>query len=456
MTESKNVDKPKDKDVDKIGKEFEKDSVILTILKFSIPSSIASIISLLCVLTDRYFIGQVAGRTGMSAIAIVYPYVVLINGLTFLFSGIGILVGIKLGEKNRRSAEKYLGVTMYWIFLFGFLLIMILYIFDHEFLKILGATSTNLEDAQQYTKYIIPSAIFQMILGQVALLRSIGQPNQAMLINIYAAVLNIILDYIFVMKLGYGISGAAFATLISTGVASSIFLNCIIKSDVLKLRFTNMKPDFKILKEVFKIGSPRLYNQVLQGMAMVATNRSAGIYGGEIATAAVGIISIVRTTINTSMQGFSQGTVAITSYYFGAKKYKKLKEVFKIQIIVVTVVTIVLVLLMMIFSENIVRFFVKNDPELIREASFGMRMNLFLMVSTAIFLACNNFMQSIKLSALSTRYFVIRVLLLNIGFIYLFGYLFGLKGVWLAFPLSETVSAFFIMRSVLKRIKKIG
>ncbi|MGL5232917.1 MAG: hypothetical protein ACRC7W_06270, partial [Fusobacteriaceae bacterium] len=77
MTESKNVNDCKDKGTDKIGKEFEKDSVILTILKFSIPSSIASIISLLCVLTDRYFIGQVAGRTGMSAIAIVYPYVVL-------------------------------------------------------------------------------------------------------------------------------------------------------------------------------------------------------------------------------------------------------------------------------------------------------------------------------------------------------------------------------------------
>lgn len=440
---------------DELEKSFEKGSVVVTILKFSIPSAIASIISLLCVLTDRYFIGQVAGRSGMSAIAIIYPYIILINGLTFLFSGISIITGIKLGEKKRKSAELYLGVTFFWIFLFGTILIIFLYAFDTKFLKLLGAVDSNLDEAKAYTKYIIPSTIFQIILGQVALLRSIGKPKEAMTINIYTALINLVLDYIFVMKLGMGIGGAAFATLIATGVTSCLFIQHMTKSDILKLRLRNMKPDIKILQEVFYIGGPRLYNQILQGVAMVATTKSAGHYGGEIATAAIGIISMVRTTINTSMQGFNQGTVSIISYYYGAKKFDKVKEVYKIQIKVVVISTLVLVLGMVYFSEEIVKVFIKNDEELVKAASYGMRMNLCMMVFTALFLACNNFLQAIKKSKEASYYFILRVLVLNIGFIYLFGFLFKLTGVWLAFSISETISGILIYKFVNREINQL-
>ena len=97
--------------------KFEKESTLTTILKFSIPSSLGAIIGMLCVLTDRYFIGQVAGREGMAAIALVFPYAMIINSFNFAFSGIAIIVGVKLGSKDRVGAEKILCTGFLWIFM---------------------------------------------------------------------------------------------------------------------------------------------------------------------------------------------------------------------------------------------------------------------------------------------------------------------------------------------------
>lgn len=438
---------------DRLEEEFEKDSVIMTILKFSLPSAFASIIALLCVITDRYFIGQVAGRSGMAAITIVYPYMLLINGISFLFSGVGIIIGIKLGQKRRRAAELYLGSTFFWIFFLGFILTAIMIFFNDQFIVFFGGTHSNIEYAREYTRYIIPSTIFQIILAQTMLLRAIGEPVKAMVINVATAVINIILDYIFVLKLNMGISGAALATLIATGITSLSFLYYISKSDILKLRRRNMVPNIKILTEVSRIGSPRLYNQLFQAVLVVITNKNAGFYGGEIATAAIGIISVVRNTINTAMQGFNQGTVSIVSYYYGAKKNKKMVEVMKIQLKIVISFTIFMVGLMLIYSKEIAEFFVKNDKELILETARVMRLNLFLMVFTAIFLSCNNFMQAIKQSVLASRYFLLRVVVLNIPLIYILGKLFGINGVWLAFPIADTLAGGAIFIHVTKILK---
>ncbi|MGL4307492.1 MAG: MATE family efflux transporter, partial [Cetobacterium sp.] len=298
--------------------EFERQGVLATILKFSIPSSIGAIIGMLCVLTDRFFIGQVAGRAGMSAIAIVFPYTMLINSVNFLFSGVAIIIGVKLGEGQRKEAEKILGSSFLWIILIGTLVSLILGMFNDNILRILGATDSNFLEAKEYTKYIIPITTFQILLGQSTLVRGIGDPITSMGVNIFTATVNVILDYIFIMKLSMGILGASLATFIATALSAIYIVIYFSKSSVIQLKVKNMTLNFQILKEVFRIGSPRFYNQILQSLLVIVTNKKAGIYGGDIATAAIGIISIIRNVINTSMQGFNQGTAAIISYNYGA------------------------------------------------------------------------------------------------------------------------------------------
>lgn len=428
-----------------IERSFEENGTIGTILKFSIPSSIGTIVGMLCVLTDRYFIGQVAGRAGMSAVAIVFPYAMIINSVNFLFAGIAINVGVKLGEKRCETAEKILGSGFFWLTLIGGLLTIFLAIFNERILFSFGATAENMGYALEYTKFIIPVVIFQMILGQSTVIRGIGDPVTAMGVNIFTALLNVVLDYLFIIKWNMGIQGASLATFIATAISAIYVIMYFLKSDILKLKFNYMKPDVPILKDIVKIGSPRFYNQLLQSLLVIVTNRKAGMYGGDIATAAIGIISIVRNFINTSMMGFNQGTAAIISYNYGGGKFSRVREVVKVQIKIVAVISTILVITMLVFTDFYSGFFVKEDVELIKFTSSAMRLNLFMMSFTAIFLSCNNFFQAIKESKIASKFFILRILGLNIPLIYILSYFLGANGVWLAFPMADTISAFLIM-----------
>lgn len=436
--------------------KFEKESTLTTILKFSIPSSLGAIIGMLCVLTDRYFIGQVAGREGMAAIALVFPYAMIINSFNFAFSGIAIIVGVKLGSKDRVGAEKILCTGFLWIFIVGFFLTIFLFIFNIPILKILGASSSNITSAIEYTNFLIPIATFQIILGQSTLIRGIGDSVTAMAVNIFTGIFNVILDYFFIIKLDMGVGGAALATLIATALSAFYILFYFYKSDVITFSKEYFSLDLKILKEIFKIGSPRFYNQLLQSSVITVTNIQAGVYGGDIATAAIGIISICRSVINTSLQGFNQGTAAIISYTFGSKNYERVKEVLKIQLYTVVSVSTVLVLIMLFNTEKVVSFFIKNDPSLVEFTVSAMKLNLFLMPFTAIFLACNNFFQSIKDSVIATRFFILRILILNIPLVYILGYFFKEIGVWLAFPISDTLVAVIMFFLTIKKVRKMS
>ncbi|MGL5970932.1 MAG: MATE family efflux transporter [Cetobacterium sp.] len=439
-----------------LNSKFEKQSIFITILRFSIPSSFGAVIGMLCVLTDRYFIGQVAGRDGMAAIALVFPYAMIINSFSFAFSGISIIIGMKLGQKDNIGANKILNVGFLWIFIVGIILTIFLFLFNSTILNILGANKNNISFALQYTKFLIPITTFQIILGQSSLIRGIGDTVTAMVVNIFTGLFNVILDYIFIIKLDMGIEGAALATLIATALSALYIILYFIKSSIISFSVKDISLDFSILKDIFKIGSPRFYNQILQSSVIAITNKQAGVYGGDIATAAIGIISICRSVINTSLQGFNQGTAAIISYTFGAGNFKRVQKVVKIQLITVTSVSTLLVFLLLSNSDKVVSTFVKNDPTLVKFTISAMTLNLFLMPFTAIFLACNNFFQSIKESVIATQFFLIRILVLNIPLIYILGYFFKETGVWLAFPISDTLVALGMFYLTQKKIRKLS
>lgn len=433
--------------------KFEKKGILSTILTFSLPSSFGAIIGMICFLTDRVFIGRVAGRDGMAAVALVFPYIMIINSFSFAFSGISIFSGIKLGEQQINEAEEILGCGFFSMIISGVTLSILLYFFNIPILKFFGATSTTIDAASQYTKYIIPIATFQMILGQTTLIRGVGDSFTAMFLNIFTGILNVILDYIFIIKLNMGLSGASLATFISTFCSSLYVFLYFFKSPVLKIRKKYLKLNYKILKEILKIGSPRFYNQLLQSSIITITNKQAGIYGGDIATAAIGIISICRGIMNTSLVGFNQGTAAIISYTFGSKNFERLKKVLKIQILIVTSISAILVIFMLGYTPDIIKLFVKNDPDLVTFTSSAMKLNLFLMPFTALFLACNNFFQSIKENKISSNMFFLRILGLNIPLVYILGYYFQNTGVWLAFPLSDTIAGIIMFYLTSKKIK---
>ena len=152
-----------------------------------------------------------------------------------------------------------------------------------------------------------------------------------------------------------------------------------------------------------------------------------------------------RSIINTSLQGFNQGVSSIISYYFGCKDINKIKEILKIQLIIVSCFSITLVAIILTYTKTLVSFFIKDNDVLINFTVNALRINLCLMFFTAIFVALNSFFQAIKENKIATNFFLVRILILNIPLLYILPLFLKETGIWLAFPISDTIICILIV-----------
>ena len=437
-----------------MNKELEEKKILPLLIKFSIPSTIAVLINMIYNITDRYFIGQNIGRDGIGALAIIFPVTILIGGLGLFFAiGGGSAAGIKLGEKNKGGAEKVLGTTIFWIIVTGVLLGGLIIANLTPLLKILGASENNIGYAYTYYMYLIPTLVFQLVFMSLnAFIRTEGKPMLSMKINIFGAVVNTILDYILIVKLGMGIKGAAIGTAIAGILPALIQIHHFLKSDIIRLKLKNIRPNLEIIKNISKIGLASFLNQLLNGVSIYIMNIKLNYYGGDLAIAAVGIISTSRNFINTSFVGFNQGRQPILSYNYGAKNFNRVKETFMISTKITVSIALTLTALVLWNAEEVVKFFV-NDEKLITFTSHAIRLNLVLMASTALYLTGTNYFQSVGKGHKTTQLLIVRLGFLTIPLLFILPMFLGLDGVWLAFPISDTISAVLSMYFIKKEFK---
>ncbi|MCK5779474.1 MAG: MATE family efflux transporter [Psychrilyobacter sp.] len=437
--------------------DLERKKILPLLIKFSIPSTIAVLINIIYNITDRYFIGQNIGSNGLGGLSIVFPIVIFIGGIGMFFSiGGGSAAGIKLGEKDKDGAEKVLGTTIFWILVIGGVVSILTLVFLTPLVKILGASENNFTYAHSYFKYLMPFLVFQLIFMSLnSFIRTEGMPMLSMKINISSAILNTILDYIFIVKLGMGMEGAALGTGLAGVLPALIQINYFINLSRIRLKLKNIRPNLPVMSNISKIGIGSFLNQLLNGISVYIMNIKLGLYGGDLAIAAVGIVSISRNFINTSFIGFNQGRQPILSYNYGAKNYKRVKETFIISTKITFVVAVVLTLFILLNASSVARFFV-DDDRLVTFTGRAMRTNLFMMVSTAMYLSGTNYFQSVGKGHKTTQLLTIRLVILTIPLLLILPNYLGLNGVWLAFPISDTISAIIAMIFMKKEFKKLN
>lgn len=438
-------------------KVLGKGPLLPLLIKFSIPSTIAVLINIIYNVTDRYFIGQNLGRYGMSALSIVFPIILLINGTGFLFSvGGGALAGIKLGEGKEKGAEKVLGTTVFWIFIVGAIYSFLILYFLKPILQVMGGTEGNLGYALEYSRWLFPAITAQMLyMVLCAFLRTEGRPSYSMYMNLGSALLNMVLDYIFIVKYGMGMKGAALATAIATTLPAIYLLGYFSRSKILRLNARYLLPNIPVINKIFFIGSSAFLNQLLNGVLVFIMNRQLLIYGGDLALAAIGIITTVRSFINTSFIGFNQGRQPILSFNYGAKNYNRVKETFILSSKIILSISFVFVMLVMIGAENISTFFLKEDPKLIEFTTWAMRRNLFFMMATALYLTCANYFQAVGKGNLTTRLLSVRLIMLNIPLLYILPNWFGIVGILIAFPISDGIASLLASLFIKKELKEL-
>ncbi|OQY41696.1 MAG: hypothetical protein B6227_04285 [Fusobacteriia bacterium 4572_74] len=361
------------------------------------------------------------------------------------FNGGASAAGLKLGEKDRVGAEKVLGTTIFWIVVMGLSIAALILLNLTPLLKILGASKNNIGYAYTYYVYIIPTLVFQLVFMSLnAFIRTEGNPMLSMKINLLGAILNTFLDYILIIRFGMGIKGAAIGTAAAGVIPAIIQLYHFFRSDIIILKLKNIRPNLEIMKGISKIGIGSFLNQFLNGISVYIMNVKLNYYGGDLAIAAVGIVSTSRNFINTSFIGFNQGRQPILSYNYGAKKFNRVKETFVLSTKITFTIALILVFVVVGNSDMVANFFV-NDKNLIEFTAHAIRLNLFMMVSTTLYLSGTNYFQAVGKGKKTTQLLTIRLAVLTIPLLYILPIFWGLNGVWLAFPISDTIAAVVAM-----------
>ena len=422
--------------------------------QYALPSIIAMLASSLYNIVDSIFIGHGVDALALSGLAVTFP---LMNISTAFGAMVGMgsatLISVKLGQKDYQIAEKILGNAVVMNIAMGVVFAVVSLLFLDPILYFFGASSASISYAREYMQIILLGNVFtHMYFGFNALLRAMGHPKMAMKATILTVILNTILDPLFIFEninlgfvqfngLGWGIRGAAIATILSQCI--SLVWQVRVMSDKRELiHFKRGIYRLKsyIVKEVLTIGlSPCLMN-LASCFVVIFINRGLAEYGGDYAVGAYGIVHKMTFIFVMIVMGFTQGMQPIAGYNYGAKAYDRVTKVLKITIALATGVTTLAFVIGEFCPEVVARIFT-SDEQMIEMAVVGMRYNCLLFPIVGFQMVTGNFFQSIAQPGKSIFLSLSRQLLFLVPFIIIFPHFWGINGVWASLPASDLVSS---------------
>jgi len=413
------------------------------LLKFSIPAIVGMLVNALYNFVDMVFIGQGVGPLGIAGVRIGFPLIVI--GMAFsMLIGIGAnsLISIRLGQKRKEDAELILGNAFVTMIAIGAVLTILGLVFMEPLLKLFGASQDVMPYAKGYFRIILFGVIFQMIgMGMNNFIRGEGNPKTAMLTMLIGAVINTILDPIFIFAFGWGIEGAALATILSLIISALwVLYYFFFGNSLLKIRKPNLRIRFDILKSIVAIGLAPFAMQLAASVLVIFMNQGLAQYGGDIAVSAMGIINNIASLFMMVVFGINQGAQPIIGFNYGAQKYDRVKSTLKYAIGAATVVVTIGYASINLFAPQMIGLF-SSDPELIDIGSRGLRRVLMFMpiigfqiVSSAYFQAIGKPKQSMLLSLSRQVLILIPLVLILPKFI-------GLIGLFTAGPIADISSS---------------
>jgi len=430
------------------------------LLKFSIPAIIGMLVNALYSVVDRIFIGRgVADPLALSGVAITFPITNVIMAFGMLV-GIGgaAVVSIKLGQNKKEDAEKIIGNAFVLVVLLSIVVSVIGLIFLEPILILLGASPATMPYAKQFGFIILLGVILQNLgFGMNPFIRSEGNALMAMVTMLIGAILNFILNPIFIFGLHMGVVGSALATIISQAVCSIWVLSYFLRGkSVLKLKRKNMKLKKKIVKEILEIGMSPFAMQMAAGLITVTFNKSLAKYGGDLAIGAFSLINSINMLIMMPVFGLNQGAQPIIGYNYGAKSYKRVNLALKYAAIVATLMTVVGFVIVQLLSVQIISVFNNSDKELISLGSRGIRIFLIMLPLIGSQVVFTNYFQAVGKAKVSMFLSLLRQIIVLLPLILLMPHLFKLDGIWLAGPAADFISFIITTLMITSEIKRMN
>lgn len=437
--------------------------------KFAVPSIISMLVMSLYNIVDQIFIGQCVGELGNAATNVAFPFTTLCIATSLAF-GIGGASGfnLNLGAGEKEKAPYFIGVSASMMFIIGVVLSIVGLTALKPLLLFFGSTDTVLPYAMEYTKYLALGFPFAIISsGGSHLVRADGSPKFSMACNLVGAIVNVILDYLFVMVFNWKMAGAAIATVIGQILASIMVIWYLIHFKTIKLHGKHFVPQLKIVGRTVHLGMAQCLNQLAIMFVQIVMNKSLTYYGAlspygaDVPLACTGIVMKVNQVYFSICIGVAQGIQPIASFNRGAGKNDRVKKTYKLAVSCNTIISTIAFIIFQLFPRQIISIFGSGSPEYFRFSINFFRIFLFMTFLDGIQPITSTFCTVIgepnKGTFLSLTRQVICFIPLMIVLPYIFhnlGYL-GIDGMMYVAPISDFLAAVLSLIVIKKVFKKL-
>lgn len=411
--------------------------------KFSIPAIIGMMVNALYNVVDSIFVGNGVGEVGLTAVTIAFPVMLVMMAFGMLIGvGASTLVSIRLGENNRAEAERILGNALSLIVIIAFVMSVAGLLFLDPILQALGAEPEVLPHARIFTQIIFLGSVFMYIgFGLNNVIRAEGNPRLAMITMLISAVINTILNPIFIFGMKLGIGGSALATVISQAVSALWVLGHFFSAkSTLKIRLQYLRPDAVIVRDIAAIGMSPFFMQLAASVVTVIYNFGLIRYGGDLAVAAMGVVNRVAMLLLMPIFGISQGAQPIIGYNYGAQQYYRVFHTLKNAVFAASGISLIGFIFVQVFDYYIVGLF-NSNPELIAMGGKGLRIMLSLLPIVGFQVIAAQYFQAIGKAKYALLFTMSRQVLILIPMILVLPKFFGLTGIWLAGPTADLAAA---------------
>ena len=414
------------------------------IASLALPAVAAQLINVLYNIVDRIYIGHIAGYGDMAltGVGVTFPIIMIISAFSS-FAGMGgaPLASIELGKKNYEKAEKILGTSMALLIAFSITLTIAFLIVKTPVLYMFGATDNTIQYASQYiTIYLLGTIFVQFALGLNTFISGQGNAKIAMLSVLIGAVINIILDPIFIFLFGMGVRGAALATIISQAASAVWVVRFLLsKKSVVRIRKENIRLDGEMIKHIAALGISPFIMQSTESLVMITLNSRLIIYGGDLYVGSMSILTSVMQLVSVPVQGLNQGIQPILSYNYGAGNKERVLGTFKRMVTICLTLTIVMCGIA-ILKPQIFSSLFTNKAELLEVTNSVMPIYFLGMTVFGIQMACQTTFIALGQAKASLFIALLRKVILLIPLAMILPNFFGVMGVYYAEPTADIFS----------------
>lgn len=440
------------------------EKIIKLIRKFSIPCIISLVVNSLYNIVDQIFIGWGVGYLGNGATNVVFPLNMIALAFALMFGdGASAYLSLKLGEKKKEEASKGVANGIVISVIISLILCIISLVFLPQILKVFGCTDALRQYALQYGYVIVVGLPFMMIGTTLnSIIRADGSPKYSMTTMVLGAILNIILDPIFIFVFKMGVEGAAIATVISQILTFALNVCYIKKFKSIEINKESFKLKQNVVRKVTTLGISSFITQMSIVFVMAVENNLLGKYGAdskfgsEIPITVLGIVMKISQILNSIIIGIAAGTQPIIGYNYGAEKYDRVKQTIKTVLGLSVIISIIAFILFQTIPDKLISIFGSGDSNYMEFACLAFRTYLMLCICNGIQIPAGIVFQAIGKSFKSAVISLSRQILFLIPAMFTFGRLLGIKGVLYAGPFADGL-AFLISASLLvAEIKHFG